>query len=148
MPLDPVTEKQEVVLKDSHGGHDLVLFSQYEAPANADGGADHDPFRARDTEIAATMQKWLQKHYPGYPWGCVADFAQGIVKFNIPILMGMQNWWVINLRTTDIVEGMARGAGEILERYNLRRGRFHLDSFLDAREKHSALVIPSRKVPV
>jgi len=101
----------------------------------------------RDAAIAATMMKWLNRHYPGHLWGCIADTRQGIVKFNIPILMGMNNWWVVNLRTHDIIDGMRQGAGQILERYRLRRGRFDLTTFLEARDKHSALVIPSRKVP-
>lgn len=148
MPHDAEITKQEVLLKDTRGGHDMVLVEKYEAPADGDGGIAADPFKAKNAEVAATMMKWLQQFYPGYPWGCVADLAQGIVKFNIPILMGMQDWWVVNLRTHDIIDGLRIGAGQILERYRLRRGRFELDPFLDARAKHSALVMPNRKVPV
>jgi hypothetical protein len=147
MPHDAEITRQEVVLKDAPGQHDMVLVEKYEAPASGDGGIAHDPFKAKNAEVAATMMQWLQKHYPGYPWGCVADLAQGIVKFNIPILMGMQDWWVVNLRTHEVVDGMRKGAGQILERYRLRRGRFELNPFLDARAKHSALVVPGRKVP-
>jgi hypothetical protein len=93
------------------------------------------------------MMRWLNQHYPGHLWGCIAEQRQGIVKFNIPILMGVNNWWIVNLHTTDIVDGMRRGAGEILERYGLARGRFQLVPFLEARQKFSALVVPSRKVP-
>jgi len=147
MPHDPVTVREDVKVKDSFGGHDLIVQERYEAPATDDGGIAADPYKERDAAIAATMMKWLNRHYPGHLWGCIADTRQGIVKFNIPILMGMNNWWVVNLRTHDIIDGMRQGAGQILERYRLRRGRFDLTTFLEARDKHSALVIPSRKVP-
>lgn len=147
MPHDPVTISTHKVEKDTFGAHDIVVEKKYEAPASADGGIANDPYREKDAELAELMMKWLHRHYPGHLWGCVADTRQGIVKFNIPILMGFQTWWVVNLRTHDIVEGMREGAGQILERYGLRRGRFELASFLDARMKHSKLVMPSRKVP-
>lgn len=147
MPHDAVTIRQDILLKDTHGGNDRVVLTKHEAPADNDGGVAHDPYKAKDLEIAGTMHRWLERHYPGHLWGCVADSRQGIVKFNIPILMGLQQWWVVNLRTHDIIDGMRQGAGQILERYRLDRGRFNLDQFLDARAKHSALVVPSRKVP-
>lgn len=147
MPHDAVTIRQDVVAKDEHGGHDRVVLTKYEAPANADGGIADDPYKERDIEVAGTMMKWLNKHYPGHMWGCISDIAHGIVKFNIPILMGVTDWWVINLRTHDVIDGMRQGAGQILERYRIPRGRFQLAPFLEARAKHSKLVLPNRKVP-
>lgn len=147
MPHDPVTLGQTVLEKETHGGNDRVLLEKYEPPAESDNIVAFDPYKEKDREVAATMMRWLEKHYPGHLWGTVADLAQGIVKFNIPILMGYDKWWVINLRTHDIVDGMRMGAGEILERYRLTRGRFNLVEFLEARAQHSRLVMPSRKVP-
>lgn len=147
MPQDPILVRQDVVEKTTSGGNDRVLLTKYEAPSNADGDPAHDPFKEKDAEVAATMMRWLEEKYPGHHWGTVADLAQGIVKFNSPILMGFDKWWVVNLRTHDIVEGMRAGAGQILERYGLRRGRFNLTEFLEARAQHSRLVLPSREVP-
>lgn len=147
MPHDAVTVRQDVVLKDTHGGNDRVMLTKYEAPATPDNGVAYDPHKELDRSIASNMMKWLEQHYPGHLWGCVADTAQGIVKFNIPVLMGFADYWVVNLRTHDIVNGMKQGAGQILERYGLKRGRFELDPFLEARAKHSKLVLPSREVP-
>jgi hypothetical protein len=147
MPHDSVTLREDVILKDAPGAHDMVVRTQYEAPADTDTTVADDPHKAGDLAIAATMMKWLNKHYPGHLWGTVCDQRHGIVKFNIPVLMGFDQWFVVNLRTHDIVDGLRLGAGEILERYGLRRGRFILSEFLDAREKHSRLVLPSRKVP-
>ena len=147
MPQDAVTTRQDILLRDTPGAHDRVVLTKYEAPSTDDATPAFDPYRDQDNAIAATMMRWLNKHYPGHLWACIADSAQGIVKFNIPILMGLQNWWVVNLSTHDIIDGMAQGAGQILERYRLPRGRFEVVSFLEAREKHSALVVPGRKVP-
>lgn len=147
MPHDPVTIRQDVVEKTTHGGNDRVLLTKYEAPAASNTARAHDPFEHSDRAIAANMMKWLEREYPGHLWGCVSDQAQGIVKFNIPVLMGFADFWVINLRTHDIIDGMKQGAGQILERYGLKRGRFELDPFLEARAKHSKLVISGRAVP-
>ena len=147
MPHDIITTRQDVLEKTTAGGHDRVVLEKYEAPADGDGGFAPDPYKEQDIAIARTMMSWLEKHYPGHLWGCIADSAQGIVKFNLPILMGINHWWVVNLRTHDVIDGMRQGAGQILERYRLKRGRFELVSFLEAREKHSALVDHRRKVP-
>lgn len=147
MPHDPITLRQDVLEKDSFGGNDRVVVTKYEAPAEDDNVDADDPYKQQDLAVAATMMKWLNKHYPGHLWGCVADLRQGIVKFNIPILMGFDKWFVVNLRTHDIVDGLRLGAGEILERYRLNRGRFDLGQFLEAREKHSRLIVASREVP-
>lgn len=148
MPHDAEIVGQTVLLKDGPGQHDQIMVEKYEAPANDNGGIDTDHFKIRDFELAKNMGTWLMREYPGYPWCCVADLRQGIIKFSLPILMGMDQWYVINLRTCgDICVEIAKGAGEVLERYRLPRGRFSLDHFLDAREKHSRLVLPFRKVP-
>lgn len=147
MPHDAEITRQEVVLRDKHGGHDIVLVEKHEAPSNPDGSVAVDPYKERDREIAASMMKWLNRQYPGHLWGCVSDLRQGIVKFNIPILMGVADWWVINLRTHDVIDGLREGSGQILERYGLPRDRFHLARFLEARAQHSMLVNRRRKVP-
>lgn len=145
MPHDPVLVRSEIV--SQRGMHDFVLEERYEAPATEQNTVAHDPHKGSDAALAANMMKWLNREYPGHLWGVVADQAQGIVKFNLPILMGFKDYWVINLHTHDIVDSMANGAGQILERYGLKRGKFELGSFLEARHKHSILVQPGRKVP-
>jgi hypothetical protein len=147
VPHDVITIREDVVEKTTLGGHDMVVQTKYEAPADSEGGIADDEFKERDLAIAANMMKWLQREYPGHPWGAVSDLRQGIVKINIPILMGFEDYWIVNLRTHDIIEGMAQGAGQILERYGLRRGRFHLGEFLEARAQHSKLIIKKRPIP-
>ena len=115
---------------------------------NRDGEVLDDPFKGMDLANADWMSRVLRKHYPGVPWRCVYDGAQKMAYFSIPILMGVNKFWSINLKTDQLEEGLLmRAGGELLERYGMSRQRFNLNEFLDAREKHSALVVPSRKVP-
>lgn len=148
MPHDPEIVGQTVLLKDGPRQHDMIMVERHEAPANDNGGVEHDPFKEKDLAIARTMAQWLQRHYSGHFWSTKSDLKHGVVMFNIPILMGTDWWWVISLsKTDDICKEMARGAGELLERYSIRRGAFHEGEFLEARAKHSRLVLPLRKIP-
>lgn len=148
MPHDAVIERQDVVLKDTHGAHDLVNVTSYEAPSGPDGEVLHDPFKAMDQANQKWMAEVLQRHYPGHLWSTKYDGAQKMAYVSIPILMGINKFWAVNLTTDQLTDGLLmRMGGEILERYGLKRGRFQLDPFLEARAKHSALVVPGRKVP-
>lgn len=148
MPHDPVIEHQTVLEKTTHGGNDRVVLSRYEAPSTPDGGIAFDPFKQFDEWAAREVMKELEKHYPGHLWRVVHDSKQGMCLISIPILMGINHYMAVNLKThaLDSIRVIKAG-GEILERYGLVRGGFQLDSFLEARAKHSALVVPSRKVP-
>lgn len=149
MPHDPKTVGFTHVPKGTFGAHDIAIQAKYEQPINDNGGGliDTDTFKLKDFEVARNMAAWLQREYPGHFWACISDLRQGIVRFNIPVLMGMDKWYVINLHTHEIIDALKKGAGEILERYRLNRGRFVLDQFEAARAKHSRLVLPFRKIP-
>lgn len=149
MPHDVITTRRDI---DTSGPHDVIIETQYEAPAGpkyVNGQFEHapDPYREADLELAGKMMAWLRANYAGHLWCAASDLANGIVRFNIPILMGVNYWYVINLRKTTIEDGLVDGAGEILERYGLPRTHFNLGMFLDAREQHSRLVNQHRKVP-
>jgi hypothetical protein len=148
MPHDAVTLREDVIEKTTPGGHDMVVRTQHTAPMGPNGEVLDDPFKGMDLANADWMSRVLRKHYPGVPWRCVYDGAQKMAYFSIPILMGVNKFWSINLKTDQLEEGLLmRAGGELLERYGMSRQRFNLNEFLDAREKHSALVVPSRKVP-
>jgi hypothetical protein len=148
MPHDLVTERQDVLNKDAAGAHDMVALAKYEAPSGPDGEIANDPFKTMDMANAKWMADALLRYYPGVPWRCIYDGRQKMAYFSIPILMGINKFWAINLTTDQLTDGLLmRAGGELLERYGMRRGRMHLDQFLEAREKHSALVVPSRMVP-
>jgi hypothetical protein len=103
--------------------------------------------RAR-TDIAAAraVRRILDVAYPGHDWEVVADSRQGYVAFRIPALMGMNYAYLV--KGKDLTPAaVLKGGGELLERYRLPRGKFNLDRFLEAREKHSIMLDRSRKVP-
>jgi hypothetical protein len=148
MPHDAITRRQDVIPKVSHGGHDMVVLTKHDAPAGPNGEVLDDPFERMDIANATWMHEVLTQTYPGIPWRCIYDGAQKMAYVSVPILMGINKFWAINLTTDELSDGLLRRAGgQLLERYGVSRGRFNLESFLDARAKHSALVLPSRKVP-
>lgn len=146
MPQDPVIERQEVLLGANHGDHDQVIVQSHVAPSSTvvEGAAGPDPFKEKDKALAMHIRNFLTTRFPiGYSWFVEADCAQGIAKFNIPLLMGFEFWYVINLRTCgDIGEAVVNGAGEVLERFLLPRDKFDLGRYLEARARSSLLVKP------
>jgi hypothetical protein len=148
MPHDVITLHDDVIEKQTHGGHDIIVRNQYEAPAGPNSELADDPFKRMDLANAKWMMDILLKEYPGHLWRTVYDGAQKMAYVSIPVLMGINKFWAINLVTDPLTEGLLiRCAGELLERYGLPRGRFELTPFLEAREKHSALIVPKRQVP-
>jgi len=147
MSQDTVTLREQVILKDAPGAHDLIVRHQY-TPPTADGKPEDDPFARMDMANAKWMFDVLLKEYPGHLWRTVYDGRNKMAYLSIPILMGINKYWAINL-VTDYLDDklLIRCAGDLLQRYGLRPRRFELDPFLDAREKHSALVVPTREFP-
>lgn len=152
MPHDLVTTGQTVLPREYHGGHDRVVLRKYEAPAIADErgnvGIGEDTWRAFDEWAAGEVMAVLERQYPGHSFRVIHDSHHGVCLISIPILMGVNRFMAVNLKTHALdSERVTKAGGEILERYGLARGRFQLDPFLEAREEHSALVVPSRQVP-
>lgn len=148
MPHDLVTTRQDVLPKDRPGGHDRVVLTKHEAPAGPDGEVLDDPFQGFDEWAAKQVTKTLEKHYPGHSFRVIHDSHHKVCLISIPVLMGINKFMAVNLKTHCLDDRrVVKAGGEILERYGLLRGRFQLAPFLEAREKHSALVVPSREVP-
>ncbi len=148
MPHDVITLREDVIEKTLGEGHDMVVRTQHEAPSGPDNEVIIDKHTRQDMASARWMMDVLMRAYPGRPWFVKHDGAQGMAYLSLPILMGINNVWAINLKTDPLTEGLlVRCGGAILERYSMSRQRFNLAEFLEAREKHSALVVPSRKVP-
>jgi hypothetical protein len=150
MPGDPVIERQEVV-PGAFGAHDHVVTESHVAPLSTEieGMLVEDPHKAADKALAKHVYAFLKTRFPiEYDWFVEADAAQGIVKFNIPMLMNLNHVYVINLRTCgSIGEAVVNGAGELLERFLLPRDKFNLGAILEARCTKSTLVHPWMKVP-
>jgi hypothetical protein len=149
MPLDPVVQRRDTLERHDAGLHDMTLTSQHEAQCEEDGITPiDDPYKEYDLWVARNVIKDLLRVYKGYPWCVESDVRQHLLKISIPVLMGVNNWYVFNLRQTEPTPGaILLAAGELLERYGCSRGKFLLDDYLAARELHSALVVPSRTVP-
>jgi hypothetical protein len=148
MPADAVLVRKDFVEPDAFGAHEMELQTKYEAPMDG-GGRAEDPHAGYDVWAAKRAQALLLAAYPGHMFGVVSDRASGVMKINIPILMGFDSWYVINYRTdaTELARRVVMAGGLLLELYGLRRGRLQLGSFLDARAQHSRLVDRRRPIP-
>lgn len=84
-----------------------------------------------DIELAKQTSELLQKHYPGHSWGVHVDSAQGVATIKNFRLSG--NWgFVLHLSqfsASEYGKRVVMAAGELLERYNLSRGRFRQAEF-------------------
>lgn len=138
-----VTVREDVQPR-AMGGGNMVAVTKYESPA---GGQD-DPHKEYDIWAANRMYSLLLAAYPGYPWACLFDSIQGYAKISIPILTGIGNGYVINLKQTQMTPGeIVYGGGVLLERYAQSRTRFNLGAFLEARARYSGLLNPKRGIP-
>jgi hypothetical protein len=143
--LDPVLIRQTIV-EGERGQPDILIKAEWEDTKGPH--AKQDIHAEYDVWVAARMMSILLSEYPRHSWRCRHDSIQGVALISNWILMGMGNWMAVNLKTHELTPQLIiRMGGEILERYGLPRGKLELGSFLEARQKHSALVIKTRKVP-
>lgn len=147
MPADLIDARTDVI-EGATGQPDRLMITKRENPLNDDGSVGHDPLQAYDEWAAKQVMNTLEQHYPGHCFRVLHDSKQGVCLISIPVLMGVNKFMAVNLKTHAMDSHRAvRAGGEILERYGLFRGKFDATSFLDARDKHSILVDRSRKVP-
>ena len=124
---------------DRVGDRQMLNVQLYKPPLDG----TPDMHREFDMFVANRINEILTHHYPGYPWQSNADASQGVVYFGIPVLMGPTLKWVIRLGEWDDLTPklVIDGGGELLERFNLPRRGFEVDSFLHARDnKHKAQI--------
>jgi hypothetical protein len=148
MPHDAQTIRQDFVPSTNKGAPDRVTLTIRESPCGPNGEIGQDLREEWDIWAAGEAMKVLNAEYPDHLWRVIHDSAQGVCLISIPILMGVNHFMAVNLKTHALDSRRVKLAGgEILERYGLKRGRFEEAPFLDARAKHSALVVPGRPVP-
>ncbi len=99
-----------------------------------------DPHREFDAFIVKRIGEILKHHFPGYPWNVLCSAQQGLIWFNIPVLMGETLHWAIKLKQWDDLNPklVIDGGGELLERMNLPRQGFEVMSFLEARDNRES----------
>lgn len=124
-------------VQDRRHDRQMVVQALYTPPL--DGTPDmHRDF---DDFIARRVFEILAHHYPGYPWSVKCNAQQGMIYFQIPVLMGATLHECIRLaQWSDLNPKLVIDAGgECLERLNLPRTGFEVASFLKARDnKHLA----------
>src|SRR5262249_28003701 len=97
---------------------------------------DVDPYLVADLAMTKAIAERLELHYPAHPWMVMVSHAQGIATIKLPVLMKRNQCYVTPLPTSGSAPGMRcvmRPAGELLERLDVPRHGFRLDSFLQAR---------------
>ncbi|MCS6760154.1 MAG: hypothetical protein MO852_15395, partial [Candidatus Devosia euplotis] len=92
-----------------------------------------DPFARAKVATAKWTGELLNRVYPGHPWNVEVIMSRtgGLIKIQIKGLMPTDRWYVCQLHDVLTDPGgkrtVLRGAGELLERYQLRRGAFSID---------------------
>jgi hypothetical protein len=109
----------------------------YEAPNLGDGPSEPDPHAAMEMATCRWVGDKLEREYPGHAWDVRCE--QGIVRFQLRHLMPSDAWYVVKLSDLSSDPGgrrtVLRGAGELLERYNLPRRGFSVDDWRIALNK-------------
>jgi hypothetical protein len=137
-PDEPILVRSEHVRVN--GTPRRQLIAKVEAPSDAPDRTDYELW------VARRAFELLEAVYPGHQWLIDFDLVKGGMAISIPVLMG-SNWvYFINQKDLEPKRVLMAG-GELLERYRMRRGKFELGQFLEAREKHSILANNSKKVP-
>lgn len=100
----------------------------------------HDPEdNALDESLVARVGRKLLEHYPGFRWDVDIPPNQDIVKIrNFTLDPTGQTGMVAYKSTLDPgLKTVVRAAGELLERYNVRRGK-HDPADVDGKVMHLA----------
>lgn len=97
----------------------------YEHPDIGDDPV-RDVHAEADVRLAMKFAEWLMAEFFHPGWYVEASFKEGIVKFNIPALMGETQWMTIRIRDLEDAGPDARKlirkyAGELLERFRIPR---------------------------
>ena len=85
----------------------------------------------RENEIAKNVAECLQGLYPDHQWACNADLMGGVVHIYNLNLSGK---WGFLMKVKDVIEDgwkkrIRDAGGELLERYNLSRGRLNIAQY-------------------
>ncbi len=114
------------------GGHYTKAVFKHNKPGEVD---EEDPYLQADLRLTKALGEFIERStYAGHPWLIEASHAQGVVMISLPTLMG-RNKYVVHLYTLKgdpSLRAIMRGCGEILERYNIRRGSYSAADYVDA----------------
>lgn len=123
-----------VLRKPGHG------FTRARIEADDDGRTDLDAIARNKIAVAELaivkrLSEVIEREYPGNPFKIACDVPAGVAYIWIPLLMGWSEKYVIHLTylaSDPTCKIAVKYAGEILERYKIRRGSFSESQYVDA----------------
>ena len=99
---------------------------------------------ADDYLTSRTIAEALTAAYPGYLWAVHAQRRQGVARIR-SMMLPANFGWTLHLHPTATASELTRkavaGAGEILERYRMRRGAIDWDAYDAAPRDGTGLMI-------
>lgn len=96
-----------------------------------------------DLVTAKQVGDLLNRHYPDHLWAINCQWAQGVLtiqNLRLPARYGYVVRLVDSYSASDLEARAKRGAGEILERYRLDRGRIDIDQWSALPERAGQIV--------
>lgn len=109
---------------------------KYENPGLGDMHVD-DPYAGMKMAVAKWTGELLNRHYAGHAWHVevVIQKGGGLIKIRLNGIMPANRWYCVQVN--DALHdpggrGIIKGAGELLERYNIPRAGFDLDHWRTA----------------
>jgi len=108
---------------------------------NLDDSGDEDPFARAKMAICKWTAARLEAFYSGHPWMVEVRMNRwgGVIQIQLRGLMPPNHWYSIPLSKVISDPGgrttILKGAGELLERYNIPRTNFSLDQWRQAIER-------------
>lgn len=111
----------------------ILLANEYDAKQDA-----------MDIHLARIIAEALEQAYPGHLWAVNVQGDQGIATIHNMMLSG--RWgYIMHLdkrySASETIAVAKRGAGEILERYNVSRGRMNNDRMAEMKTDFAGRVI-------
>lgn len=90
--------------------------------------------KSEDVRLSRQIGEVLEKHYPGYMWAVHANTEGGVADIHNLALHGL---WGFRLKLSKVMSDpslkcVVDAGGELLERYNMKRGKFNEDHWRDA----------------
>lgn len=145
----------DAVHEDRDHGYTRLTFDEYVPPAaQRDEQGEFiawsdDPFKVWDDWAKREVMRVIDSKVPAYPgWYVMVSGAQKIILISLRTLMGVDEFYAINLRTHELNDRtIVEACGQICERYRLPRDRVDLAAFLKARTAKSRLLYRWMKVP-
>ena len=86
-----------------------------------------------DVTLEISLLSELQKHYPGHYWMVECNIRQGMINVYNLLLSGkygfrLQLGGIFSY--SQVAADVMRAGGELLERFNLPRGKFNVEKWL------------------